>query len=76
MDIFQRLWGAWKRIGQWIGDMLGRVVLTILYFTLVVPFGIIARFFIDPLAIKGSTDRFWKERNKNASTLDDARGLF
>ena len=50
--MLKRIWEGWKRFGQWIGDMLARVVLTVFYFTIFVPFGLGVRFFSDPLAIK------------------------
>ena len=38
-----RLWGAWKRLGVRAGGNLGRVILTVVYFTLLLPFGLLAR---------------------------------
>lgn len=46
------LWGAWKRLGHKIGDFQARVVLTILYSVVILPFGVAARLFSDPLKIK------------------------
>lgn len=38
-----RLWGAWKRLGARSGATFGRVVLLVLYFTVLLPFGLLAR---------------------------------
>jgi hypothetical protein len=46
------LWAAWKRIAHIIGNFQARVLLTILYVVLVLPFGVIVRLFSDPLRTK------------------------
>jgi len=46
------LWKAWTRLAQRIGNFQARVLLTVLYAVLVLPFGIIVRLFADPLRIK------------------------
>lgn len=46
------LWKAWTRIAHIIGNFQARVLLTILYVVLVLPFGVIVRLFADPLRVK------------------------
>ncbi len=46
------LWEAWKGIARKIGTFQARVLLTILYGVLVLPFGLTVRWFSDPLCIK------------------------
>lgn len=46
------LWEGWKRIAHIIGNFQARVLLTVLYAILVLPFGVIVRLFSDPLRIK------------------------
>lgn len=48
----RRVWEAWREIARKIGTFQARVVLTILYGVLVLPFGLIVRCFSDPLRIK------------------------
>jgi len=50
--MLKRLWQAWKRVAHKIGNFQSRVLLTVLYFVLVLPFGLAVRFFSDPLRIK------------------------
>ena len=76
MEILKKAWQAWKRVGQFIGDMVGRVFLTIFYFTLFVPFGLGVRFFGDPLALRPNNIAKWIERKTRDLTLDDTRRLF
>lgn len=36
-------WRLWRRFGHAMGDALARVVLTVFYFTVMIPFALIAR---------------------------------
>jgi hypothetical protein len=45
-------WTVWKEIARRIGNFQARVILTLLYAIAVLPFGLIARLFSDPLRIK------------------------
>jgi hypothetical protein len=76
MEALRKFWHAWKRFGQFIGDQLGRVVLTIFYFTLFMPFGLGVKYFGDPLALRPVSDPKWLERKTQDLTLDDSRRLF
>lgn len=76
METLRKIWQAWKRIGQFIGDAVGRVVLTVFYFTLFMPFALGVRFFGDPLAIRPQDRTKWLERRTHDLTLDDSRRLF
>ena len=76
MEALRKFWHAWKRFGQFIGDLLGRVVLTIFYFTLFMPFALGVRLFADPLAIRPEVGAKWVERTTHDLTLEDSRRLF
>lgn len=52
METLKRAWQAWKRIAHKIGNFQARVLLTVFYGVLVMPFGLAARWFSDPLRIK------------------------
>jgi hypothetical protein len=76
MDGLRKVWHAWKRFGQFIGDLIGRLVLTVFYFTLFMPFGLGVRLFSDPLALRPNSRAKWLERKTNDLTLEDSRRLF
>ena len=76
METLRKVWQAWKRIGQFIGDQVGRLVLTIFYFTLFVPFALGVRLFGDPMGIGPNVRAKWLERTTHDLTLDDSRRLF
>jgi len=74
METLKRIWAAWKRFGKLIGDIVGRIVLTLLYFTIVLPFGVGVRLFSDPLKIKPAlVSSFWHQRESTNSTLEEVR---
>ena len=74
MTILKKLWEGWKVVGRAIGDLLARVVLTLLYFTLVLPFGLITTLFRDPLDLKPRIPG-WRSREPIEGTLDEAGKL-
>ena len=76
MKALQKFWHAWKRFGQVMGDFIGRLVLTVFYFTLFMPFGLGVRFFGDPLALHPSGPSKWLERTTKDLTIDDTRRLY
>ncbi len=76
MDLFKKLWHAWKRFGQFLGDILARVVLTVFYFTLFLPFGIGVTWFSDPLRMQKTHPLAWLDRQAAGPSLDDARKGF
>jgi hypothetical protein len=51
-DLLKSLWKSWVRVAQWIGNFQARVLLTILYTVVLLPFGICVRLFADPLRTK------------------------
>lgn len=76
MKALQKVWHAWKKFGQFIGDLIGRIVLTLFYFTLVLPFGLGVRFFADPLALRPQGTIKWLDRPTHDQKLEDSRRLF
>lgn len=42
-ELFKRAWARWKFIAEKIGSFNARVILTLLYFIVIIPFGLIQR---------------------------------
>ncbi len=56
-----------------IGDIQGRIITTLLYFTVVVPFGLISILLTDPLQRKGDNAKpSWVKREPVDNRLDGA----
>lgn len=77
MELLGKIWDAWKRFGQFLGNVVARVLLTIFYFTVFVPFGLGVRLFSDPLMMKGRFEPpFWQPRKTGDGSLEEARRQF
>jgi hypothetical protein len=74
-DGLSRFWAAWKKFGLLLGDIVARVVLTLFYFTIYVPFGLGFRLFADRLDMNDRPPK-WLERHTGDLTLKDARRLW
>ncbi len=48
----RRLWAGWTEIARAIAEFQSRLLLTVFYFTVLVPFGLIARTLVDPLRLR------------------------
>ena len=71
-ETLKRLWAAWKRIAHRIGDFQARVLLTLIYAVLVLPFGLVIRFFSDPLKINKRPSN-WLNHPQETTDLHWAR---
>jgi len=71
-SLYQRAWQAWKDLAHKIGNFQARVILSIFYGILVLPFGLAARWFSDPLRIKKRPEQ-WLDHPSEAYDLDWAR---
>jgi hypothetical protein len=75
-----RAWRSWGRLTPHIGNFQARVLLTLIYFTWLVPFAMLVRFCSDPLDIRGvhkpSAATAWKKRAAPQRDLQALRGQF
>src|SRR5690242_3066699 len=66
-------WSRWKALSQKVADVQARVFLTVFYFTLMAPFGLVFGVIKDPLRIKQRpSGTYWIERNPASENLADA----
>ncbi len=75
MNVLKTIWEKWQAFGRTVGNLVGRVVMTIFYFTIAAPFGLGVRFFSDPLKMKPSKPK-WEPREAEQPTLESARRSF
>ncbi len=69
LTFMQRL----HRFTERFGHMMSRVILTVLYVTLVGPAGVLLSLFCDPLAIKRYRGSSWAAWTRTNDTLERAR---
>jgi hypothetical protein len=72
MVTIKRVWQAWKRVAQRIGNFQARILLTLLYAVLILPFGLAVRLFSDSLRIK-RRPQAWLDHGDTPSTMEWAR---
>jgi hypothetical protein len=70
--MLKRLWQAWKAFGHKIATFQARVLLTVFYGVLVLPFGVATRLFADPLRIKKRPTQ-WLDRPDQPHDLEWAK---
>ncbi len=71
--VWRRAWDRWLKIAGVIGDFQARLVLSVFYFLIVLPFGLAVRLFGDPLGLKGKVETTWSTFSPRARTLGEAR---
>ena len=72
-EIIHLAWDRFKIIAGIVGDVQGRVIVTLFYFTILVPFGLGARLFGDALRIRSNNTPQWLERPPVQNGLEEAR---
>lgn len=76
-NILKRMWVLWKDFAFRLGNFQARMILGFFYFTILVPFGFISRFFVDPLNMKISNKRtLWFEYDNELEDIQAARRQF
>ena len=70
-------WSRWRELSQKAADVQARILLTVFYFTLMLPFGVVFGLLKDPLRIKSRpSGTYWVERKPGSETLADAQRQF
>jgi hypothetical protein len=73
-EIFSLAWKRFNVITAVIGDVQGRIIATLFYFTIFLPFGIGSRLFSDPLRQKSSgKTSAWLVRPPVPTDLESAK---
>ena len=67
-----KLSAGWKKVGHAIGDFQARVLLTVIYSVLILPFGLAVRLFSDSMHSKKRPEK-WFDHPHIPNTLDEAR---
>jgi hypothetical protein len=68
----ERLAEGWKKFGRAIGNFNARVLLTLLYSIVILPFGLAVRFFADSFHTKKRPES-WFDHPPLPNTLEEAR---
>jgi hypothetical protein len=71
VEILKKIWEGWKAFGRFMGNIVGRVALSVFYFTIFVPFGLGVRLAGDPLKLKPGSGGLWQPRTTKDQALAD-----
>jgi hypothetical protein len=71
-DITQIAWDRFKIIASIVGDAQARIIATLFYFTILLPFGLLSHFFSDPLQQRSKSPG-WLERPTLPNDLETAK---
>ena len=70
-------WGRWKVIAHLIGNFQAWLLLSLLYFVLIPPFGLLVRVLVDPLQLRRyPRESFWLATPHKEQSLTDAGRQF
>ena len=73
---FKKGWDRWLAISRKAANILGRIVVSIFYFTVMLPFSLGVTLFGDPLNIKKKPAQHWHQREELNDTITKARLQF
>lgn len=75
--MIKKIWEKWKIFARAFADFQARVLLTLIYFIIAAPFGLLVRLLSDPLALKHRPQRsMWCPKSNPEQTLESARRQF
>jgi hypothetical protein len=67
-----KLWEGWKKFGHALGNFQARILLTVIYSILILPFGLAVRFFSDSMHMKKRPEK-WFDHPALSNTIEEAR---
>jgi hypothetical protein len=77
---FKNLWKTWQQFSRRMGAFQSRILLSLFYFFLVTPIGLVIKIFSDPLNIKhknqGASGSYWLSKKAINGKIDDFRRQF
>lgn len=73
MYILKTIWSKWKTIAHHIGIFQSRLILSVFYFSLLMPWGIIFSLFKDELKMKNKKLSTWKTKDKQSATVEELK---
>ncbi len=77
MNLLKAAWNGWKKFSEVFGHFMSGVILTILYLTLFLPYGIALSLFSDPLHLKAAPkESNWETLPEKDSKIETYRKQF
>ena len=73
MNSLKKIWRGWIKFAEILGNMQMVVLLTIIYWTMLLVIAIPFKLFADPLSLKRTTSPYWIKRDNVNHDLDSLR---
>ena len=70
MRILGKAWRRWLKVAELMGNVQMIVLLTLIYWTFVLPLALPFKLFVDPLALKRTGRPRWISRDRISSILE------
>lgn len=70
---YKKLWDGWMKIAKAIGNFNARLILSLFYFVVMVPLGLIVGSRKDFLGIKEKSPSTWQPKDSHATDLEEGR---
>jgi hypothetical protein len=74
--MFRALWRGWLVVARKIGQVQSFLILSLVYFLVMVPFALAVRHVLDPLGLRVATSWRWLSRGEESRTLSFMRQQF
>ncbi|MBX3024398.1 hypothetical protein KF840_05750 [bacterium] len=75
-NVFQRIYDRWRRAAHAVGVVQTRVIMMVLYLTVVVPTGVLMRLSRDPLHLRPPAGSNWLPSAQHERSVEAARRQF
>lgn len=73
MHFLKSAWNRWKTIAHHVGVFQSRLILTLFYFILILPIGLIFTLAKDELGLKDRKISTWRKKEKQAETVEELK---
>jgi hypothetical protein len=75
-QLWKRFVAWWMPIAEAIGNFMNRLILSIFYFIIVLPFGVGVRLFSDFLELRPKRKTLWTKFSDRSKTIENGRRQF
>jgi len=75
-NIFRRVYDRWRRAAHAVGVVQTRVIMMVVYVTVVVPTGLLMRLSRDPLHLRPPAESNWTAVSQHERSVEAARRQF
>jgi hypothetical protein len=75
-NVFKRIYDRWRRAAHAVGVVQTRVIMMVVYLTVVIPTGLLMRLSRDPLHLRPRADTNWLPAPQHERSVEAARRQF